>query len=323
MAHEIDQTTGRAAFMAVGSQAWHGLGQVVDSAQTSADAIKLAGLDWEVQTQHLTTLSGIEVPSHRAVVRSDTGAVLGCVGHKYAPLQNSEAFGWMDSIAGEGLAHWHTAGALRGGRHVFMLAKLPKVIRVTDRDILEQYVLVVNGHDGTKALTLFPTSIRVVCANTLRLAESLSAGSAMVRLIHRAEPLSQRVSRARDCLGIIEQRHDLFKEQVEALARHAMDTGAVEGYFRSVVPSALSDRGVERVVGSFYAMLHNERNSGLDGRFSAWTAYNAVSEYADHGMGTRGTSAENRRDNRVSSVLFGSAARLKENAFSAALALTK
>src|SRR5437868_15384826 len=44
----LDTSNGRVNIMAAGTLPWHGLGVLVDKATTSAEAIKLAGLDWEV-----------------------------------------------------------------------------------------------------------------------------------------------------------------------------------------------------------------------------------------------------------------------------------
>jgi hypothetical protein len=44
----LDTSNGRVNMMAAGTLPWHGLGVLVDKAATSAEAIKLAGLDWEV-----------------------------------------------------------------------------------------------------------------------------------------------------------------------------------------------------------------------------------------------------------------------------------
>lgn len=73
MAHLIDTTVRKqgAAFYA-DTAAWHGLGTVVDGAQTSADAIHLAGLDWKVEKRNLATTgpdgSWIPVPDNFAIV---------------------------------------------------------------------------------------------------------------------------------------------------------------------------------------------------------------------------------------------------------------
>ena len=50
MAHNINfnSTTGRYSFFSVKEKAWHGLGQIVEQYPTSGEAIKHAGLDYEV-----------------------------------------------------------------------------------------------------------------------------------------------------------------------------------------------------------------------------------------------------------------------------------
>jgi phage/plasmid-like protein (TIGR03299 family) len=318
MSHEIDSTTGRPAIMTLGAS-WHGLGTVVERAQTSREALQHAGLDWKVERRALVTVDGAAVPRRVATVRQDTGAVLGVVGSQYHPLQNQEALEWMDAIAGEGLAHWHTAGSLHGGREVFMLAKLPKTIEVSNQDVLEQYVLIVNGHAGTRCLTLFPTSVRVVCWNTLRLAESQRGTT--VRLTHRAGTLARRVDAAKAALGIIAKQHDEFNDQVAAMVRQTLTVQQVDDYFLDCVPAGSSQRQTAKLLSAFGSNLHNERNAGLRGDYNAWTALNSVTEYADWGMRSRGVDATAKSDNRTASVLFGSASRLKESAFSRALAL--
>ena len=82
MAHEIDFSTGKPAVFTVGTPPWHRLGTTVADAQTSADAIRLASLDWSVEPWPLVARrDGIEreVTGRVANVRTDTGAVLGVV----------------------------------------------------------------------------------------------------------------------------------------------------------------------------------------------------------------------------------------------------
>ena len=111
----------------------------------------------------MTTTDGIPVPSKKAVVRTDTNDVLGVVGNSYVPVQNRQAFGFLDAIAAEGGIRYHTAGALRRGERIWLLGKLPGQIRVKGSDDLtEKYLLLVaTRHDGTSALRVFFTPIRV------------------------------------------------------------------------------------------------------------------------------------------------------------------
>ena len=212
MAHEIDTTTGKAACMTVGQPAWHGLGVTVEEAQTSDEAIKLAGLDWEVEKRQVYFNANdelVEVPDQFVTVRTDTNAVLGQVGKQYRVFQNRDAFDFMEGLVGDQLklAMYHTAGSLFGGRRIWMLAKIPKELRIpgTD-DVTEPYVLLANSHDGTRALQMIPTSVRVVCNNTLTYAvrEAKKAGVAGFTC-HHYKSLEARVADAREKLRIVYQ----------------------------------------------------------------------------------------------------------------------
>jgi hypothetical protein len=55
MGHNINQVNGKGSFFSVSEKAWHGLGQIVDQYPTSAEAIKYAGLDYEVIKSPLFT----------------------------------------------------------------------------------------------------------------------------------------------------------------------------------------------------------------------------------------------------------------------------
>ena len=134
--------------MYVGEKPWHGLGKRLENAATSAEAIKAAGLDWKVTKEPLFLEGGTRLEKALATVREDTGAVLGVVGKVYQPLQNKDAFKFFDAVVGIKEAMYHTAGALGDGECVWILAKLPGVVRVVGDDITEKYLLLTNRHDG-------------------------------------------------------------------------------------------------------------------------------------------------------------------------------
>src|SRR5262249_15253692 len=107
MAHEIDITTGSAAvFTGNGQKPWHSLGVTIQGMATSAEAVKLAGLDWQVcQAIAYGDVNGEKIDSgSRINWRSDTGAVLGTVGSEYTVCQNADCFSFMDAIVGQGAA---------------------------------------------------------------------------------------------------------------------------------------------------------------------------------------------------------------------------
>jgi phage/plasmid-like protein (TIGR03299 family) len=328
MAHEIDfSTQAQGSAMFAYKPAWHGFGTVVSEAQTSADALRIAGLDWTVTLTDLAAImpdgSHQPIDTHRATMRTDTGAALGAVGLRYQPLQNREAFAWMDEVVGEQLAIWHTCGSLRGGKDVWMLAKLPGNIEVCDRDVLDKYVLITNNHAGTGAVRLFPTSVRVVCANTLRLAISevdsnkSDAGLPLgLKLFHTAGSLGKRVQKARELLGVIGKSHDEFATAARAMLAKPLNTQQVSDYFGGLVENR-SDRNREKVLGQLWDRFALPTNEG-GYKSNVWTAYNAASEWADHELRVTG-KGEKRMERKFRSCLFGSAHSFKERAWAGAI----
>ena len=322
MAHEIDTTTGRAAVIVAGMPAWHRLGTNVAEVQTSADAIRLAALDWQVEQWPLVARrDGIEheVPGRVANVRSDDGGVLGTVGRDYRVFQNADAFGFMDDLVGEKLAMYETAGAIRGGRVVWMMARLPRTVWATDDDPIRPYLLLCNTHDGSRALRLIPTSVRTVCSNTLHLALRQASSTEGLTIGHK-QSLAGRVKEARDKLGLVTQRVDEFETQVRAMARRSM-TGAKLGAYFAVLVAERAEAVQKKLLDRFAENFDDDTNTPPGMKGSLWAALNAATEWADHQSVVRGKTEVERADHRLNSVWFGSAAEFKQRAFDAAIAL--
>ena len=159
---------------------WHGLGIRVEEALSSKDALVAAGLDWKVTQRPIYTADFIchtgavytseeqIIPNYKANIRDIDGAVLGVVTDRYKIVQNEEAFAFTDALIGEGV-RYETAGSLQGGRRVWMLGKLPENYIIAGERI-EPYMVFSNSHDGSAAIKVAMTPIRVVCQNTLNLA---------------------------------------------------------------------------------------------------------------------------------------------------------
>lgn len=183
MAHNL--FNGRIAF--VGETPWHGLGVRVPPSATAAEMIKAAGLTWEV---HLCSAPGARVvkgkPDRYMVMRDPVddereSVALGIVSSRYIPLQNTEAFSFFEPFISNGWAEFHTAGALGRGNRVWVLVKLTGQIVVNRDDAVDRYLLLSNTHDGKGAVSIRFTPIRVVCQNTLNLAEEEGKPAISVR----------------------------------------------------------------------------------------------------------------------------------------------
>lgn len=150
---------------------WHGLGTRVEEAPISADAIRLAGLDWMVEARDVKTHDGngneIVIPNCKANVRTSDNSVLGLVTDRYKIVQNQEAFDFTDSLIGEGCTY-ETAGSLAGGKKVFLLARMPQQKILGEE--YDPFICFTNTHDGSGSIRAISTPVRVVCQNTLSLA---------------------------------------------------------------------------------------------------------------------------------------------------------
>jgi phage/plasmid-like protein (TIGR03299 family) len=330
MAHAIDQTTGKAAIFVTGEPAWHKLGVVISKAAKSAEAIKLAGLNWQVEQWPVRAFNPDKpaqeagIPDRVANVRSDTKAVLGVVSRGYKIFQNSEAFDFMDALVGDKLAMYETAGGLHGGKKIWMLARIPKEHRATKEDLVNPYVLLTTGHDGKSPVQMLATTVRVVCQNTLNLA--MAKGTALS--INHFTNLETRIAEARKKLGIITARFDQFDEEMHAMIAKQLKPAQVETYFQKTIGVEAGDSELARKLQAnkletIRENFANPRNTLKGIKGTVWAAYNAVSEYADHQKKWLGKTAAEKADTQLNSIWFGGSATMKQDAYAAALALCK
>jgi phage/plasmid-like protein (TIGR03299 family) len=301
-----------------GELPWHGLGTKLDSPATSEIAIKAAGLNYEVGLVPMFVKAGKDkyktVPYGRAVERTDSHELLGMVGNDYQPLQNRNAFGFFDAVVGQKAAMYHTAGALGKGETVWILAKLPGDVHVTDKDNVERYLLLTNSHNGKKSVRIFFTPVRVVCQNTLNLSFSQAHNTMILRHVGN---VMDKVEKARQILGIANQFYKEFSEHTVQLVDRQITPAELKEYFGFVV-GGIKEAKSPILVNRRDKMLElfevGKGNQLPKVRGSLWAAVNSVTEYVDHYMdiGTR---------DRLKTVWFGCGAKMKERAYTGALSL--
>jgi phage/plasmid-like protein (TIGR03299 family) len=311
--------------------AWHKLGIVVDGQPTSAEAMRLAHLDWAVHLEALwvgkTSLFTTPIDDSFGVVRDDipdtrdSRRYLGVVGSRYHPIQNVDAFGFADALVGEGGARFESAGSLRNGRIVWLLAALPQALRVKD-DTINQYLLLKTTHDGTGALQAMLTPVRVVCWNTLSAA--LRGAKNTVNIRHTAKAL-QKVAEARRVLGLAQGYFNGLGEQLEKMAEKPINADEVWAFVNALVPNPKPTEKAHAAGQSRAAATRSEivqlYAGGQQGakqkatRGTVYGLYNAAAEYADHGRTVRKSGGGSQDEARMESSLWGSAAAFKEKAF--------
>lgn len=283
-------------------------------------ALVAAGLDWEVEkVPILAKVNGhsAPIPGYAATVRASDKLVLGVVKEGYQVFQNRTMFDFASAVVETDKAVYETAGSLFGGTRVWALLRLPEnIILPKGAGEIIPFILVDSSHDGTKALTARPTPIRVECGNTLNAAHGRKA-SIVIKHTVNADPMA-RIIAAQEALGFTFRFYEDFAASAAKLINKKMGVKALDEYVALVFPNRKGEdkETATRTQNRRDAVLALAKNAvNLDAvRGTAWAAYNAVAEFADHGITYRTTKGATRDDNRAASILGGSALALKERA---------
>lgn len=282
---------------------WHGIGKIVAEAPTSADALHLAGLDWRVkQTDVLSAETGEVITGYKANVRDTDSSVLGIVTDRYKIVQNVDAFAFTDVLVNDGNdVHYETAGSLRGGRTVWLLAKLPKTELAGDE--VEQYVCFANTHDGTGAVRVCVTPVRVVCNNTLNFALKTAARSWSTK--HTGD-INSKILEAKETLALANSYMINLQDYAKEMQKKPV-TDKELGYVLNGVfqlPKKPTDREMSTVQAkkdSYMACYFAPDIAKFRG--TAWGALNAMADFADHAAPARMTASY--RENNWGRIMNG------------------
>ena len=268
---------------------WHGLGVKVDHALSSEEALVAAGLDWEVVQKELFTGDYRPVPGYFANVRDTDNKVLGVVTSRYKIVQNREAFAFTDELLGKGVKY-ETAGSLREGRKTWILAKLPKTYRMAEDKIMP-YLVFSNTHDGSAAIKVAMTPIRVVCSNTLNLA--LSKADRIWSCNHTGD-MEMKLEDARRTLFMAEDYMNELSKEADKLTARKVTDAEVEEYIKLLLPIATDAtettekniRKLRRDMKKRYFYAPDLKDVGKNG----YRFINAVSDFATHAKPLRETA---------------------------------
>jgi len=271
---------------------WHGLGVQVQEAPTSEKALWLAGLDWKVLQKDIYTEGRIKVTGYKANVRDSDGQVLGVVTDRYKVIQNEEAFAFTDALLGKGV-RYETAGSLQKGKKVWMLARLPKEYIISGERI-SPYLVFSNTHDGSGAVRVAVTPIRVVCNNTLNLA--LDTARRSWSMIHTGN-ISGKIQEAADTLFRAEEYMDKLGKEIEDLRSVEITDQQVKEYIEILLPmekdpTPAQARNMIRLRTDMKQRYYDAPDLQKVGN-NAYRFINAVSDFATHSSPLRRTANYN------------------------------
>jgi phage/plasmid-like protein (TIGR03299 family) len=304
---------GTSAFFTNREPAWHSLGVVTPNALTAEEALKTALLDWKVIKADtpvetiVPTIDGknttkITFPdkfmTYRYHPKTNKADALGVVGNRYTPVQNAEAFSFLNFVADESGAVFETAGSMNNGRKVFMTMKMPEGLQIGGQDAIDLYLMAWNTHDGTSAFNLLVTPIRVVCQNTLTAAINSAKSNYALR---HTPGVNGKIQAAREALNLTFKYTEEFEKMAEKLISQSMTDKEFATLVEEVFPideeSQRATTIAETARGTLMGLWKAPTQANIAN--TKWAAYNAFIEYSDWASPIRGKDVETLRAERI------------------------
>lgn len=340
MAHEIETYDNVVLHK---TAAWHGLGTVVADAPSPTEALKIAGLDWRVEQWPVSATNGegmrlaVEGQLLNVRVGSNFYHPLGVVSDSYTPIQNADLADFAELLAEQGdTVKIESAGSIRNGGKVWFLLKGDS-FSVRTSDEVAPYILVSNGHDGHTALRCTPTTVRVVCSNTLHMVIPRFEGGS----IKSAKPASfvathfgsvkEKIEDAKQALGLYRDAMKDTRLMIDAAAAKDVTRQDVERFFLECYTrdfGAIADNpknGREatartKAQEAFVKVCERFDSERHIAGATAWNAFNAYTGWSQNDR-TFWKDEAKEADRRTHSKLFGADADRASVALIAALSL--
>ena len=318
-----------------GDTPWHRLGHRLQPKQPIEVWAEQAGMDWTIREAPVRFMTQAEDNSlqvlesfceQKVLYRSDSRAPLSVVSSRYQVVQPRAVLEFYRDLTEIGGYEMETAGVLKGGRKVWALARTGKQAVLKGSDTVNGYLLLATSCDGTLATSVTPTTVRVVCNNTLAIA--LDSTSNVIRVPHNTSFDADAVKRQ---LGIAIGQWDDFMHRMKILAGRKVKSKEVEAYIQHVLygpnepdgPSAAmpNTSSIPRAWAARKVLeLYEGKGRGAElaaARGTAWGLLSAMTEFVDHERRARS------REYRLDSAWFGQGAALKQRALAHALELAR
>jgi len=320
MAHAVQQMA------YVGQTPWHQLGNQLPAKQPIEIWAQKAGMDWEIRdtpVRYMTEQAGalgsiMSFPEQKVLFRSDTKAPLSVVSGRYQVVQPREVLEFYRDLTEISGFELETAGVLKEGKKFWALAKTGKETVLKGNDVVKGYLLLATSCDGTLATTATPTTIRVVCNNTLQIA--LNGASSAIKVPHSTNFDPQAVKKQ---LGIAVSQWDAFMYRMKTLSERKVKSHEAMNYFLKVICNTdshvdpaqglMNERALKAVQALYDGKGMGSELASASG--TAWGLLNSISQYVDHEKRARS------QEYRLDSAWFGQGAALKQRALDHALQL--
>lgn len=257
---------------------WENIGTTINETKID-DVLVKAGLDYAVIASPLfTEMNGkkIEVKSNNVIMKS-TGDICGVVSDKYVPMQNKDAFDFINYINED--IHFVKAGETKSGL-VYVIGELNEMNILGDK--FKTHLIFQNSHNGKYQLAMSICPLRIICQNQFNLSFKESNATYLIRHTKNVE---SRMAIASESLHKISDYMNSFKQKAELFAQQKVDATQVTKFLNYMFPAKenMSDKALiklEDEKAKFLKAYNSEDNQNFKG--SAWGLLNGLTDYITH-----------------------------------------
>jgi phage/plasmid-like protein (TIGR03299 family) len=303
---------------------WEGTGVSVseDEVKTAQALMEQAKLDWEVVERDLyfsptnDLMKQVLAKTHKAIVRETDGALLGVVGRKWTPLQNHEAFDFVDKLIEAGALRYHSAGSFKDGKVIWIQAEFAET-EILPNDPHKKYLMLVSAFDGTFSVRIGETDIRIACWNTFMMAlmdMARGLGKRKEIRIRHTQSMKDKIKAAEQAIKLAHERSGRTDNFMKALARMSMTGEMWTDFSERLIPDPPEGKRNTRAKKARTELLSlavtgkGQDIPGVQG--TGYAALNAVTEYVNFHRSSRGKDDLTKQGNRFRSTLFGQSAKM-------------
>lgn len=236
----------------------------------------------------------VEAPGRQAILRSDTGHVMGVFTDGYEPhpyvewLVNTVATLLDDELS------IGSAGLLREGAVAWVSVEVPDNITTPEGVEFRPHLFGATSFDGSLATTFKRAVTNIVCDNTM--AAGLAEAGQQIKIRHSRHS-KLRIGEAREALNIIHQAADDFAAEVAQLC-HTKVSDAEWAAFLDAHAPLPEENGRKRTMAEnkreTLTRLWNHDNRVSTWRNTAWGVVQAVNTYTHHEQTVRGAGRAER-----------------------------
>ena len=280
----------------------------LDGVRSATTALQKSGLDWTVREEPVYDSSDRVIPSHKTIVRADTGQRLSVVKKSFHPIDNY-VFSFFDIICQRYGATYQYGGMINNGCKVFLQASLD-AFEIQKGDEIVPYICLLNSFDSSSSLKAFISPVRLFCSN--QLTKCIRSATTNISIRHTSG-IHEKVNEGFRIFNLSVAGLQVFKQKASFLAKKPVNKKQVNQFLDEMVPINTESKSTriknkrKRIVELFTCGKGNKGQS-------CWDLFNGYAEHLDwDGKGCP--------DRLLESRLFGHRASSKGKAFEVAMAL--